>query len=186
MRSTSTAAAMVAGVLLACPHLAGAQDREDRKAEVGVGLAGFSVISQQDDTTTVLGVPNGGFFPTPAVYASFFVTPKLALEPQLGLVYLSGGDSSLHAATLTGQVDYFFKGRETPSPYLLARGSLVDAGGDGDSETRFSFGAGLGYRVPVGGRAVLRFEGRFDRRLARDFDPGVNTFAAAINLGITL
>lgn len=186
MRSTSTAAALAVGVLLASSQLAGAQDKEDRKGEIGVGLAGFSVISQGDDTTTVVGVPNGGLFSTPAVYGSFFVTPKLALEPQLGLLYLSGGEGSAHSATLTGQANYFFKGRQTPSPYLLGRGSLVNAGGGGDSETRFSFGAGLGYRVPVGDRAVLRFEGRFDRRLAKDFDPAVNTIGAAIHLGITL
>jgi hypothetical protein len=173
-------------VITLVPGALHAGEAEDRKAELGVGIVGVSVYSQEGETVTTLGAPNGSFFAPASVYASFFVTPRLALEPQLGVVYVSGGDSSFHIATFAGQVDYFFKGRERPSPYVFGRGSLITAGGEGDSDTSSSFGGGLGYRFPVGGRALLRLEGRFDHRLESDFDSGANIFSVAVSLGIGL
>jgi hypothetical protein len=173
-------------VIILAPGALRSGEPENRKAEIGVGIVGLSVYSQEGETITTLGVPNATFFTPAAVYASFFVTPKLALEPQLGVVYFSGDDSSFHVATFAGQVDYFFKGKERPSPYVFGRGSFTNAGGEGDSDTTSSFGGGLGYRIPVGGRALLRLEGRFDHRLEGDFDSGANTFSVSVSLGMAL
>jgi hypothetical protein len=173
-------------VITLAPRALHAGEAENRKAEVGVGIVGLSVYSQEGETITTLGVPSATFVTPAAVYASFFVTPSLALEPQLGVVYVSGDDASFHIATLAGQVDYFFKGRERPSPYVFGRGSFSNVGGDGDSDSSSSFGGGLGYRFPVGGRALLRLEGRFDHRLENDFDSGANTFSVSLSLGLAL
>lgn len=179
------ALAALAAIILA-PGALHAGEAENRNAEVGVGIVGLSVYSQEGETITVLGAPNGTVFTPAAVYASFFVTPRLALEPQLGVVYVSGDDESFHIATFAGQVGYFFKGKERPSPYVFGRGSFTNAGGAGDSDTSSSFGGGLGYRFPLGGRALLRLEGRFDHRLEGDFDSGANTFSVSLSLGMAL
>ena len=173
-------------VITLAPCALHAGEVEDRKAEVGVGIVGVAVYTQDGETITTVGAPNGTFFTPAAVYASFFVSPRLALEPQLGLVYFSGDDSSFHVATFAGQVDYFFKGKQRPSPYIFGRGSLLNAGGEGESDTSWSAGGGLGYRIPVGGRALLRFEGRFDHRFEQEFDSGANTFSVSVSLGIAL
>ena len=173
-------------VIILAPRALHAADAENRKAEVGVGIVGLSVFSQEGETITMLGVPNTTFFAPAVVYASFFVTPKLALEPQLGFLYVSEDDDSYHIATFAGQVDYFFKGKERPSPYVFGRGSFTNVGGDDDSDTSSSLGGGLGYRFPVGGRALLRIEGRFDHRFEQDFDPGANTFSVSLSLGMAL
>ena len=179
------ALAALAAITLA-PGALHAEDAGNRKAEIGVGIVGVSVYTQEGETITTLGIPNGTFFTPAAVYASFFVSPRLALEPQLGLVYFSGGDSSIHIATFAGQVDYFFKGKERPSPYVFGRGSLLTAGGEDESDTSWSAGGGLGYRIPLGGRALLRFEGRYDHRFAQEFDSGADIFSVTVGIGIGL
>lgn len=173
-------------VITLAPAALRAGEPEDRKAELGVGIVGLSVYSQEGETITTLGAPHATFLTPATLYASFFVTRRLALEPQLGVVYFSGDDSSFHIATFAGQVDYLFKGREQRSPYVFGRGSLTNAGGEGDSDTTSSLGGGLGYRIPLGGRALLRFEGRFDHRFEQDFESGANTFSASLSLGIGL
>ena len=173
-------------VITLAPAALRAGEPEDRKAEIGVGIVGLSVYSQEGETITTLGAPGSTFFMPGTVYASFFVTRRLALEPQLGVVYFSGDDSSFHIATFAGQVGYFFKGRERPSPYVFGRGSLTNVGGEGESDTASSLGGGLGYRLPLGGRALLRFEGRYDHRFEQDFDSGADTFSVSVSLGIAL
>jgi hypothetical protein len=173
-------------VITLAPGALHAGDAENRKAEIGVGIVGLSVYSQEGETITVLGAPNTTFVAPASVYASFFVTPRLALEPQLGVLYVSQDGESYHIATFAGQVGYFFKGRERPSPYVFGRGSFTNVGGDDDSDTGSSFGGGLGYRFPVGGRALLRLEGRFDHRLEDDFNSDANTFSVSLSLGMTL
>lgn len=173
-------------VITLAPAALRAGEPEDRKAELGVGIVGLSVYSQEGETITTLGAPNSTFFMPGTLYASFFVTRRLALEPQLGVVYVSGDDSSFHIATFAGQVDYLFRDRERPSAYVFGRGSLTSVGGEGASETASSLGGGLGYRLPLGGRALLRFEGRYDHRFEQDFDSGADTFSVSVSLGIAL
>jgi hypothetical protein len=173
-------------VIMLAPGALSAQEAEDRKAEVGVGMVGLSVYSTGSETVTVVGAPHATFFAPATIYASFFVSRRLALEPQAGVIFLSQNGGSYHLATFAGQVDYFFKDRQRSSPYVFGRGSLTTIGGDEESDTSSSLGGGLGYRFPVGGRALLRVEGRFDHRFEQEFESSVNTFSLSFSLGLAL
>jgi len=141
--------------ILAIPSYAAAQP----KAEVGGSLAGI-MIGLGDNDETVFGVPSATFgLATPGVYASFFTSPNLAVEPQLGLVVASSGGHSSHVLSAAAQVDYFLNGVTENSLYGLVAAGVLDVSGDTSSPKSLSFGAG--YRMPVGGRLVFRVDGRF-------------------------
>jgi hypothetical protein len=104
-------------------------------------------------------IPSGGFFVlNPAVYTSFFVAPRLAIEPQVGFLWLSSGGHSDHLFNVTGQVDYFFRRNDVPSVYAFGAAGITDTSGPGQKPR--SVGGGVGYRSPVGGRLTFRVDGR--------------------------
>ncbi len=127
--------------------------------EVGTSVMSL-IIHTNDTTTTTFGVPSAGFgIVNPGLYVSAFVGPRLAIEPQMGLLLTSGGGNSAHVLNLAGQVDYFLKSSDVASPFVF--GSVGVLSTTGASETPVSIGGGAGYRKLFGERLAMRVDGRF-------------------------
>jgi hypothetical protein len=156
----------------------------EAEREFGVGIAGLTHIFGGGSSGTALGVPNPVTTVTPTVYATFFTDSRLAFEPQLGFAFLTSDGSSMHTLSLAGQVDYLLKESVKKTPYVFGRAWLVNAGGDGDSATRFALGAGAGYRYLLGGRGVIRPELRFDHMFPKNGSSS-NFLTAAVSMGLT-
>jgi len=200
-RCLKTAVSVVAVLLALAPAVLRA---EDARVELGTGLFGVSYVRESNGdataTWTMIGVPNPMGIVTPTVYAAIFVTPKFAIEPQLGLTYVStsfdcdgcSGDSESVTALSGGvQGDFFFRGKETASPYAFGRGMVIYASQtDEDSITRTLVGVGAGYRIPFKKGGVLRVDARYDHMFAkgdendRDFSPSGNFVTVTLSLGI--
>jgi hypothetical protein len=140
------------------------------------------------------GIPSSGTFFTqgPLAYAAFSVSPKVALEGQLGLTYLSYDDESIHVLSFATQLDYLFKGDHVSSPYAFLRARVDNSGGDDDSETHTGLGGGIGYRLRAGDRAVVRFDGRYDHLFGNDSGSDflavtkADVFSVAVSIGVRL
>lgn len=155
--------------------------RAQPRLEVGATLVNAIVATDSSETLTTVGIPSGGFgILNPGVYASIFLGTRLAIEPQLGFVgYWADGDSG-HVVNVVGQFDYFLLGTQGRSPYVFGTAGVIGTTG---GETRNSFGAGLGYRIPVGDRLTVRVDGRYTRLTAAfDGDEG-DTFGFSISIG---
>lgn len=164
--------AMLALAAAAVPAFA----QDQPKVEVGASLANLTVGLGDNDFTT-FGVPSSlSSFMTPGVYVSFFATPKIAIEPQVGLIVISGGGETDHLLNVAGQVSYFTRGAGASSPFIFGTVGLVNAS-DEDSVT--SFGGGAGYRFRVGDSLTLRTDGRF----THFSDGGGNTLSLTLSIG---
>jgi hypothetical protein len=174
----SMKAIILAGVLMgATSSLADAQPR----AEVGASLVN-AVVGLGDNSVSTLGVPSGGFgILNPGAFASFFVGPRLAIEPQLGLVWASFDGESEHLLNLVGQVDYFLRGSDDASPYVFAAAGIVNVS-DADYTPK-SLGFGAGYRVPMGGRLTFRVDGRYTHFTGQFDGDGSDMLAFTLSIG---
>lgn len=128
--------------------------------EIGSSMGGAIFGLGDDNDGTAIGLPAPGFgIINPGVYASLFLGSRLAIEPQIGLMYFSSDGDSTHIANFAAQFDVFFGGKERPSLYAFGSVGAIDtSGGDITPKT---VGGGLGYRIPVGDRLVFRLDGRF-------------------------
>jgi hypothetical protein len=113
VRTCLLIATMAAALTVGFPGRAVAQP----KAEVGGALASLIVGLDDDNDVTVFGVPSAtfGIF-NPGVYASFFIGTRAAVEPQLGLIVVSGSGDTMHILSASAHFDYFFSGIEATSP----------------------------------------------------------------------
>jgi hypothetical protein len=109
---------------------------------------------------TVLGVPSSGFgLLNPGVYASIFIGPYVAVEPQLGLIFVSSEGDNNHLANVTGQVDFFPMGSKGNSPYLFGAVGIIDTSNSDVNPKTYAGGAG--YRFAIGNSLAFRVDGRY-------------------------
>ena len=163
-----------AGLLVASAPMVRAADLP---FEVGTSLTS-AVVGFGDNEGSTFGVPSGGFgLANPGVYVSLFVAPRVAIEPQIGLVWLSGGGDSGHFLNVAGQVDYFVNGTTQRSLYVFAAGGIIDI--SGANTTPAALSGGLGYRIPVGDRLAFRIDGRLTHFTAQ----GGNQLAFTFSMG---
>ena len=149
----------------------------DMPFEIGASLASVN-FGVGHDNTTVVGIPSGGFgVLNPGVYASIFVSKRIAIEPQLGLILVNSSGQSAHVVNFSGQVDVFLKDADRNSPYLLGSAGLVHV--SDSSTTPKSIGVGLGYRIRAGDRLSFRFDGRY----AHYTDGGGNIVMFGVSIG---
>jgi len=169
-RKTVLAAACVSALLIAAPVTAA-------EVEIGSSLAS-GMIGLGDNDFSTFGIPSSGFgVISPGVYAAFYATPNVALEPQVGLIVASSGGSSEHVLNVAGQLDYFLKPSGEPAPFVFAFAGLLDSSGSG--VTPKTVGAGAGYRVPVGDRLAFRFDGRYTHYT----EQGGNSLTFTLSIG---
>lgn len=173
-RSFRMLAVVVLGGLVLTAPPAWAQEP---KVEIGASMANL-VVGLEDEDITVFGVPTAGFgFLSPGIYASFFIGRYVAVEPQLGLLVVSGDGDTEHIVNFVGQVDYFVQGADRSSPYVFASAGVLDFSGAG--ETPKSVSGGAGYRFRLGDRLVLRADGRFTHFT----EDGGNMMALTFSIG---
>jgi hypothetical protein len=145
--------------------------------EVGASLVNVTFLFEDGDNATLFGIPSSpfGVF-TPGVYASKFLTQKIAVEGNLGLAVISGEGETAHLLNLGGQVDWFMNGEAESSPYVFGGLGVLHATDAGSTAT-VSFGAG--YRKLFGDRLTMRFIGRFTKIT----DDGGNIFDIGVTIG---
>jgi hypothetical protein len=172
--------ALRTAILVAIACLPASAFAQTPRVELGASLANAIIGIDDDDTGTVFGVPSGGFgLMNPGVYGSFFVLPRLALEPQIGLVVASFGGETSHLVNVAGQVNYFFSDTSRAAMYVLGSAGVFDASGGGTNPKTVS--AGVGYRMPVGQNLSFRLDGRYARFIIDD--DGSNTLAFTFSIG---
>jgi hypothetical protein len=175
MRNTLIVAACTAIGLLTL-HTPVARAAEP-KVEVGGSLASATVSLETGGGTT-FGIPSGGFgIINPGVYASLFVAPKIAVEPQLGLIWVSSDGHSEHIVNFAGQVDYFVNGNGQTGPFVFGSAGVVDVSGSGTTPKSLSVGGGL--RAVPGDGIVLRADARFTHIT----DNGGNMLSFTLSIG---
>jgi hypothetical protein len=144
--------------------------------EVGTSLASV-IVTMSDPSTITFGVPSGGFgLINPGLYVSFFTGPRIAIEPQIGLIAASGGGSSAHVLNLAGQVNCFLRDGQGNSPYVFGSVGVIEATGAG---TPTSVSAGVGYRTALAQRLAMRVDGRY----LHFTDGGGHALSFTISLG---
>ena len=150
----------------------------DPKAEIGASLATATFGLGHNNDGSTFGIPSGGFgILQPGVYASFFIGPYVAIEPQVGLIWASISGHSEHIVNFVGQVDYFVTGADSNSAYIFGAAGVIDV--SGSSTTPKSVGGGVGYRIVAGDRLTFRIDGRF----AHLTEGGGNTLSFGLTIG---
>lgn len=177
-------------VAIAAPSPVFAHQEEDAPAtdiEVGT-LFGFSYSPARE--VTVIGGPSVPIFSwapgIPALYVSWFPREWLALGPEFSLGMTSSGKDSLTDLYLGIRGAFFVPSNAVSSPYLLVNGILQELVSDGDFNTYFAAGAGLGYQKRVGSAFVLRVEGRFRRWFHNEEFPIIKNGATGLSFLIGL
>jgi hypothetical protein len=174
MTSIPTRTVAVAALLAAVSTFAAAGEKHD--VEIGVGLAGATLVKVYDDSVLTFTVPQLG-----SAYASLFVTPHVVFEPQLSLLITHVDGETDDHVSLGAQLAYLFRGKDTGSTYVFGRGVFAD-GKDTDSAT--SVGGGIGQRIRLGERAALRLEAHYDHLLETNTHTGANMFSVQLSVGV--
>ena len=155
---------------------ASAARAQESKVELGTSIAS-AVIGLGDNDFKTFGVPSGGLgLFNPSLYATIFVTPKIAIEPQAGIQVLSAGGDTETFTSLNAQVNYFLNGSDVNSLYVFGNVGLNSAT-DVDSTT--NVGGGVGYRIRAGDRLAMRADGR----LTHHSDGGGNVLSFTFSIG---
>ena len=163
-----------------------AQGKPSAKPSPEVGtMAGVTIVSQSGfSTTTHFGIP-GGIGPvstfSPMLYATFFASPSVMVEPQVAFSTTSGGGESATFFTFIGQIGYLFNPNASGSAYVAANGAFETANAGAGTVSGPGFGAALGYRFKVKSSLAMRLDGRY-RRWFSDFKD-VNEIGFSLGLG---
>jgi Outer membrane protein beta-barrel domain len=167
-------------LVLTCSAAATAAAQEKQSVEIGTSL-GVTIFTGSGPTVTAIGAP-AAFGPAaqPSVYATIFATPSVTIEPQLGLMHVSGSGTSITMVDVGTQVGYLVTPAERGSPYVAANVAYQTVS-DFSSLHGVGVGGALGYRVRVGRGLAVRLEGRY-RHWMGDFH-GLNEIGFAVGLG---
>lgn len=185
MRTASTVLALM--LALAIPIATQAQSTP--AVEIGTQI-GFSILRPATDNAEsvfIIGIPGGqgNFLANSSLYAAFFPSESLVVEPEISLIRFSSDGDSFMLLGLTAGLKHLFAGTDVPSPFVGAEaGLLLESESDFDSNTDWVVGGSAGYRVPVRGALSVIFEGRYRRWLAgQEFATDLNEFTFGIGLG---
>jgi hypothetical protein len=147
------------------------------KVELGTSLASV-IVTVTGGSSVTFGVPSGGFgIVNPGLYISIFTGPHVSIEPQVGLIAVSGGGASAHVLNMAGQLNYFLRDAKGSSPYVF--GSMGALSVTGAGTTPLAVSAGVGFRARVGDRLTMRIDGRYEHFTKG----GGNAIAFTVSLG---
>ena len=155
------------------------------KAEVGT-MVGVTILKVSGfDSQTHIGVP-GGVGPlstfSPMLYASFFATPSLMVEPQVSFSSTSSGGTTDTFFWFAGQLCYLFTPNQQGSPYVAVNGAFQTWSETGSgSVSGPGIGGAVGYRIKVKSSLAIRLDGRY-RRWFSDFKD-TNEIGFSLGLG---
>jgi hypothetical protein len=149
------------------------------QVEVGASIIS-SVMTLEDDSAATVGIPTPAFgLLGNGAYGSLFLSDRFAVEPQIGFFWATFDGDAEHILNMAGQFTFFPQTVERRSPYLFASVGFVTT--SGDNYTPKTYGAGGGYRIPVGDRLVLRVDARYTHYTSR-FD-GLDTLGIGMSIG---
>src|SRR5437867_12113693 len=155
-------------------------------AEIGT-LVGVTVLSASGGggTLTHVGIPGDGVQASPTIYATFFASPAVMIEPQAAFSLLSSGGSTLTSFGVALQAGYLFTPSQPGSAYVAANGTFqtVSLSGGGGSVSGPGLGGALGYRFKVKNNVAIRLDGRY-RRWFSDYSD-LNEIGFGLGLGAT-
>ena len=175
--------ASITGALLLILLLGSARADAQALPKVEIGTqAGLSILRSDGDNLTTVSIPGGGFAGMSAVYATFFPSSNVALEPRLSFNRVSDGDFSLTVAGLDARLKVLVNGALEDSFYLYGAGSVLRTSSDDDSESDFAAGAGIGFRKLATDHLAVNFEGGY-RRWFIDGDESLNEFTLSVGVG---
>jgi hypothetical protein len=180
----SKRAALVLTASLATAPLA-AQGR----IEIGT-QAGFTYRSsdelQGESTEEIVSFPGGGILGRPTIWATIFVSRRIAIEPHVGYEFRRNEDLDINRGTLGASVrGAWYAGDPRRASFYafgdvsLDRSRQLQSGSD-PSDTDFAFGGGAGYHWPVGDHLGVRTQALYrfwvdDRR---------NEIAVTVGFGV--
>lgn len=174
---------LVVVTLVVCALPGGARAQSSLPVEIGTQAIGIVRVSQSDFSTTHLAIPGGEVVHLPTLYAAFFVTPALAIEPAVTYQHHSDGGSSWMGAALLRLGGYFARAQQD-SPFLYGEVGVLGTGVESHSESHGGVGVGGGYRWLVADRRLaLRLEARVRRWMT---DPDETEIGLALAAGIVL
>jgi len=103
-------------------------------AEIGT-LVGVTVLSASGGggTLTHVGIPGDGVQASPTIYATFFASPAVMIEPQAAFSLLSSGGSTLTSFGVALQAGYLFTPSQPGSAYVAANGTFQGQEQRGDT-----------------------------------------------------
>lgn len=166
----------IAGLWAGLPAMAVGQNRT--AAEVGTSV-GITVQSVGGSTLTAIGAPGAGILGQPTIYATFFPSEAVMVEPQIALTVLSSGGSTISTVGLGAQIGYLFAGPEVKSGFLAGTVGFQRVAAGGSSNSDLGVGGKVGYRVLVGTGLAVRVEGGLRRWL----DTEVNEITIGVGIG---
>ncbi len=150
------------------------------KVEIGT-QAGLSILSSDGDNLTTISIPGGGMGGLSAVYATFFPSSNVAIEPRLSFNRVSEGDFSLTVLGLDARVKALFSGALEDSFYVYGVGSVLRASSGGESDSDFAAGGGIGFRKLATDHLAVNFEGGYRRWFIEG--EGLNEFTLSVGVG---
>ena len=172
--------------LLASAHPALAQSPKPRP-EIGI-RGGIMRVTEKNDfgsqSYTVMALPAGPPFAPGGVHLTLFMSPRFAIEPELGIVRISDEGSSFMLTTAALQFNGFLGADANKSPYLFAQVATIREDEDGGGDSDNAFGVGAGYRKVYRESIALRYELRY-RRWSRPFG-SANEFGLLIGFGAVI
>lgn len=176
---------------LTLPTMAAAQSRTLPEHEIGV-RGGWARLSQDDgvggtDKLSTISIPGALFISPGGLHWTFFLTEKLALEPQFAYIRSSSEGFSSSIMFLALQPELFLGPDARRAPYVFAHFGVMrdtdSGGGTSDTDSQNVFGGGVGYRKVVKKVVATRYELRF-RRFGADVPGGAETNEIAILFGL--
>jgi hypothetical protein len=151
--------------------------------EVGTSL-GLTILSAPGTRgVTQFGLPGEGIQASPTLYATFFTSPSVMIEPQIAFSLLAGSGNTVTSLGLAVQVGYLFSPAQSGSAYLAANAAFqtVNLSSGFGSASGPGFGAALGYRFKVRNNVAIRVDGRY-RRWFSDYQD-LNEIGLGLGLG---
>lgn len=164
-------------VLTLAPSLAVAQGRPI--VEIGTRL-GATIQHVTGSTLTEISVPGAGILGQPTIYATFFATPEVFVEPDVAFNVITGGGSTVTTFGGSANIGYLIP-TATPdaAPFVAASGALQHISGGGTSSTEGAVGGRVGYRFVVQSSFAVRLEAGYRRW----FSSHVNEITIGLGLG---
>lgn len=142
------------------------------RVEVGTQGAGFTHLAadeaQSESTLSRFDIPGGGLLGRPTLWATIFVSQKVAIEPHFSYQFRRDHDLDENVGTVGVSLRpvWYAGDPRRASFYAFADASLdrsrqLEGSRNDPSDTDFGFGAGPGHRWSVGDRFGLRVEGLY-------------------------
>ncbi len=164
-------------ILIIAPSLAVAQQRPI--VEIGTRL-GATIENASGSTITEFGVPGAGILAQPTIYAMFFATPEVFVEPDIAFNLITGGGSTLTTFGAAANLGYLIPSTTDAAPYIAANVGLQAVSGGGSSHTEAAVGGRVGYRFVVQSSFAVRLEAGYRRWLGSSH---INEITIGIGLG---